>query len=291
MTPSAGTFGYLKEGQMTTPMYRGIADALRQQIENGEFESGKLPTEQDLQDQYGASRNTVRDAIRQLTTLGLVETKAGQGTFDIPKTEPFLIAMTGDPKTAVDYNSSVHGKAGIASASLIQVEIQEASKEVATSLRVTPGTEVISRHRRRYIDGYPWALETSFYLGEFADRGAERLRKAGDIEDGTVKYLNDAIGILQVGYRDWVTVRSPNGTEAEFFKLPPDGRVAVYEMFRTAFDGNEQPIRLTVTIFRADRNQFVVNVGNVPELKPNNGTQQSLPTTRGAAQASRPGLR
>lgn len=276
---------------MTTPMYRGIADALRQQIENGGFESGKLPTEQDLQDQYSASRNTVRDAIRQLTTLGLVETRPGQGTFVIRKTEPFLIALTGDPKTAVDYTSSVHGKAGMASASPIQVEIQEASKEVATSLQVTPGTEVISRHRRRYIDGNPWALETSFYLSEFADRGAERLRKAGDIEDGTVKYLKDAIGILQTGYRDWVTVRSPNATEAEFFKLPPDGRVAVYEMFRTAFDGNEQPIRLTVTVFRADRNQFVVNVGNVPELKPNNRTQQSLPTTRGAAQAPRPRLR
>jgi GntR family transcriptional regulator len=265
-------FRYLKEGQMTTPMYREIADALRQQIEDGEFDSGKLPTEQDLQHQYGASRNTIRDAIRQLTTLGLVETKPGQGTFVIPKAEPFLIALTGDPKTAVDYTSSVHGKAGKASASPIQVEIQEASEDVAAGLWVAPGTEVVSRHRKRFIDGDPWALETSFYLGEFADRGADRLRKARDIEDGTVRYLKEAIGILQVGYRDWVTVRSPNANEAEFFKLPPDGRVAVYEMFRTAFDGNEQPIRLTVTVFRADRNQFIIDVGNVPPPRPSDRT-------------------
>jgi GntR family transcriptional regulator len=253
-------------------MYREIADRLRQQIESGEFDSGKLPTEQDLQQRYGASRNTIRDAIRQLTTLGLVETKPGQGTFVVPKAEPFVTALTGDPKTAVDYTSGVHGKAGEASNSGIQVEIQEASADVAAGLRVDPGTEVISRHRKRYIEGDPWALETSFYPGEFDERGADRLRRARDIEEGTVNYLRDAIGILQVGYRDWVTVRSPNAIEAEFFKLPPDGRVAVYEIFRTAFDGNEQPMRLTVTVFRADRNQLIVNVGNVPPPRPSDRT-------------------
>jgi len=74
---------------MTTPMYREIADELRQQIESGEFEAGgQLPTEQDLQKLYSASRNTIRDAIKQLTTLGLVETRPGQGTFVVPRLIP-----------------------------------------------------------------------------------------------------------------------------------------------------------------------------------------------------------
>ena len=137
------------------------------------------------------------------------------------------------------------------------------------------------RHRKRFIDDAPWGLETSFYPGEFADRGADKLRRARDIDEGTVTYLRNAIGVRQVGYRDWVTVRAPNATEADFFKLPPDGRVAVYEMFRTAFDGNEQPMRLTVTVVRADRNQFIVDVGTVPELKPDDGNERSLTITRG----------
>jgi GntR family transcriptional regulator len=276
---------------MTTPMYREIAERLRQQIETGEFPSGaQMPTEQDLQDLHNASRNTIREAIKQLTTLGLVETRPGQGTFVVPKVPPFVTSLTGPPETAVDYTSNVLGEGGEATASGIQVEIQEATDDVAAGLGLEAGTEVISRHRKRSIDGVPWALETSFYPGEFADRGADRLRRARDIDEGTVTYLRTAIGIRQVGYRDWVTVRAPNAIEADFFKLPPDGRVAVYEMFRTAFDGNGQPMRLTVTVVRTDRNQFIVDVGNVPELKPNDHTQQSLPTTRGAAQAPRPGL-
>ena len=188
------------------------------------------------------------------------------------------------------YTSVVLGEGGVATASGIQVEIQEATEDVAASLGLEPGTEVISRHRKRYIDGVPWALETSFYPGEFADSGADRLRRVRDIEEGTVNYLRDSIGVRQVGYRNWVTVRAPNATEADYFKLLPDGRVAVYEMFRTAFDENEQPMRLTVTVVRADRNQFIVDVGNVPGLKPSDQTQQSLPTSRGAPQAPHLGL-
>ena len=254
---------------MPTPMYRDIADRLRQQIESGAFPSGaQMPTEQDLQAQHNASRNTIREAIKQLTTLGLVETKPGQGTFVVPKVPPFATSLTGPPETAVDYTSGVFGERGEATSSGIQVEIQEASEEVAAGLGLEKDAEVISRHRRRYIDGLPWGLETSFYPGEFADRGADKLRRARNIDEGTVTYLRNAIGVRQVGYRDKVTVRAPNATEAEFFKLPPDGRVAVYEMFRIAFDGNEQPMRLTVTVVRADRNEFIVDVGSVPEPKP-----------------------
>jgi GntR family transcriptional regulator len=261
-------------------MYREIAERLRQQIEDGEFHSsGQLPTEQDLQVQHNASRNTIREAIKQLTTLGLVETRPGQGTFVVPKVPPFVTSLTGSPETAVDYTSGVLGERGEATASTIQVEIQEASAEVAAGLGLEPGTEVISRHRKRYIDGAPWGLEASFYPGEFADRGADKLRRARGIDEGTVTYLRNIIGIRQVGYRDWVTVRAPNATEADFFKLAPDGRVAVYEMFRTAFADNEQPMRLTVTVVRADRNQFIVDVGSVP--KPNDGMERYLTITHG----------
>ena len=42
----------------------------------------------------------------------------------------------------------------------------------------------------------------------------------------------------------------------------------MYEMFRTAFDGTGRPMRLTVTVVRADRNQFIIDVGTVPPPLP-----------------------
>jgi GntR family transcriptional regulator len=49
-----------------------------------------------------------------------------------------------------------------------------------------------------------------------------------------------------------------------FFNVPQDGRVAVYEIFRTAFDKSGKPTRLTVTVYPTDRNQFIVIAGEVP---------------------------
>lgn len=256
---------------MASPMYRQIAEDLREQIESGTLGPGdQLPTELSLREKYNASRNTVRDAIKWLINLGLVETRPGQGTFVVHEIDPFVTTLSGDPSTGwggdegASYLSEVTQGNRQPSRSAVQVEIQAAAEYVANSLRLPAGGEVISRHERRFIDGTPWSMQTSFYPTEFADRGAERLRSARNIDEGTVQYLYDKLGIRQVGYRDWITVRSPNANEVEFFKLPPDGRVAIYEVFRTAFDGNGQPMRLTITVYPTDRNQFVIVTGDVP---------------------------
>ena len=256
---------------MAQPMYRQIAEDLRHQIDSGTLTSGsQLPTELELSDRYNASRNTIRDAIKWLINLGLVETRPGQGTFVIELIDPFVTTLSGNPEggfgggEGASYLAEVSEANRKLSTSPVQVEIQRASDEIAASLWISQGTDVISRHERRFIDNTPWSMQTSFYPAEFADRGAGRLRSPSDIAEGTVKYLADTLHIHQVGYRDWIMVRTPNLVEAAFFKLSPDGRVPVYEIFRTAFDRNGQPMRLTITVFPADRNQFIFNVGQVP---------------------------
>jgi GntR family transcriptional regulator len=258
---------------MANPMYRQIAEDLREQIESGQLQPGQqLRTEIELREHYNASRNTVRDAIKWLTSLGLVETRPGQGTFVVEKIDPFVTTLSGDPAApggsteGTTYLSEVRRLNRKPALSPLQVEIQQASEDVAGGLWIPKGTEVISRHERCFIDGTPWSMQTSYYPMEFAVRGAERLRRAGSIEGGTVKYLADTLKIRQVGYRDWITLRAPNATEADFFKLPADGRVPMYQILRTAFDGNGQPMRLTITVYPADRNQFISDVGRVPNF-------------------------
>ena len=98
---------------------------------------------------------------------------------------------------------------------------------------------------------------------EFITKGATRLLMDEDIVDGTVRYIADALNIRQVGYRDWITARGPDLNEQRFFGLAHDA--TVFEIFRTAFDQTGTPLRVTVTVFPTDRNQFIVNVGDVPD--------------------------
>src|SRR4051794_12376171 len=63
-------------------VFRQLADLLRGQIESGELGPGEpLPSELRLAQEYGISRTTVRQAIAQLRTEGLVNVERPRGTF------------------------------------------------------------------------------------------------------------------------------------------------------------------------------------------------------------------
>lgn len=64
------------------PKYRQVYDALLRQITGGRMTAGeRLPSEADLVQRFGASRITVGRALRDLQQAGLVERRAGSGTF------------------------------------------------------------------------------------------------------------------------------------------------------------------------------------------------------------------
>jgi GntR family transcriptional regulator len=255
------------------PLYRMIADDLRRKIESGELPrepKGPLPTEHDLQQEFGASRNTIRDAIKWLVALGLVETRPGQGTYVVEKPVPFVTTLTDDLRTGKSmgdsrvYTAKVAASGRIPTNSDPTVEIQHATRDVARALRLDEGAQVVSRHQQRFIDDTPWSLQTTFYPMSLVQQGATRLILPTDIEEGAIAYLAREFDRKQVGYRDTIAVRPPEPDEAWFFRLPADGRVSVFEIYRIGFDENGERIRVTITVWPADRNRFRVEVGKVP---------------------------
>ena len=64
-----------------TPLWRLIAQTLANDIVSGLYPVGSyLPTEMALMKQYDVSRHTVREALDELATLGLISRKPRQGT-------------------------------------------------------------------------------------------------------------------------------------------------------------------------------------------------------------------
>jgi GntR family transcriptional regulator len=260
---------------MSEPMYRLIADDLRRQIESGELAPGaQLKSEVELREDYGqrqdakASRNTVRDAIRLLVSRGLVETRPGQGTFVVKKVLPFISLLNTDPESGgiedEVYKSEVGQQGRIPEETRPRVEVQAPTDLVASELQLDESAQVISRHQERRIDGTPWSMQTTFYPMEFVTRGATQLLMAENITEGMVKYLEAKLGIKQVGWRDAIVARPPKGDERTFFGLSDKVQVAIFEFRRTGFDEAGTPIRFTVTVYPADRNQFRMEAGHVP---------------------------
>jgi GntR family transcriptional regulator len=260
------------------PLYRMIAEDLRDQITAGKLAPGdRLKSEAELMEEYGqdgkASRNTVRDAIRLLVGRGLVETRAGQGTFVITKMEPFLTRLTLDPESGgledEVFRSEVQRRGREPEETTPRVEVQPASALVASRLAVEEGTPVISRHQERSIDGTPWSLQTIFYPMEFATGGgATGLLVPDDLSraprEGALKYLESTLGIRQVGWRDMIIARPPHRHERGFFGLSDKAPIAIFEFQRTSYGEDGKPIRFAVTVYPADRNQFEIEAGCVP---------------------------
>jgi GntR family transcriptional regulator len=277
---------------MAEALYRQIAQDLRRKIESGDLAPGaKLPNEEQFRTEYDASRNTIRDAIKWLTIRGLVESKPGQGTFVARQIEPIVTTLSEDPETGM---AGGEGKAAFAEinkrrdqrkaqepeyhdrpegepvASTPTIEVKFAPDFVAERLRISEGAEVLIRHQEFYMGRTPWTLQTTFYPIELLSRGsgAPELMRARDIEEGTVEYLKKTLGLVQCGYRVRILVRAPDETEARFFGLPDDGRVPVVSLIRTGYEETDEgpvPFRVTFTVLPADRNQFVINSGKVPE--------------------------
>lgn len=254
---------------MRDARYQQIADDLRARIERGEYPRGsRLPTENELMDLYDASRNTIRDAVRLCVNLGLVQPQAGRGTFVTEEINPFVIALSRGPSVgdSARYLSEGRPEHGNARSGPPRVEVREAA--AAPELGLDAGATVVSRHQERYLDGRPWSLQTTFYPMDLVTRGATRLLGPDNIEPGAVSYLSEALGIEETGWRDRVIVRVPDPAEAAFFQLAGDGRVAVMEIRRTAFQASGAPVRLTVTTCPADRNELLFSTGQVPAGSP-----------------------
>ena len=76
-----------------TPKHRQVYRSLEREIQDGRWKEGdRLPSEADLVRQFGASRITVGRAVRDLQRAGLVERRAGSGTY--VRTRPAVAALS-----------------------------------------------------------------------------------------------------------------------------------------------------------------------------------------------------
>jgi GntR family transcriptional regulator len=184
----------------------------------------------------------------------------------VEKIDPYVTHLS--TKSSGESSAYIAEAAGLnrrADVSAPRIEIQQAGGGMAASeLRLEPGTSYVSRHQERFIDGKPWSLQTTYYPMQLVEKGANELILAQDFHDGAVRYIETVLGIRQIGWRDRITVRPPDQNETAFFKLPDDGHIAVFEIIRTSFEESGQPLRVTITTYPADRNEFVVIAGDLP---------------------------
>jgi len=65
-----------------TKIYEQVIQQIKDMIADGTLKSGdKLPTERKLAEKFNVSRSSIREALRSLENIGIVESKQGEGNF------------------------------------------------------------------------------------------------------------------------------------------------------------------------------------------------------------------
>lgn len=154
-------------------LYVQIFEDLLTKIKAGRYKQGEqLPTEQELEKYYNVSKAPVRQALGKLSDAGVIERKAGKGTFVTaiqPEKYP-LLQMGGFVSQYIKNTGDIFCRT-------IQVSEIKADKKIHKVLQVPSGGSVIYIERIRYFEQLP-----VFYLQHYliADAGVDVIRQAGD---------------------------------------------------------------------------------------------------------------
>jgi GntR family transcriptional regulator len=235
------------------PAYRQIADQLRSAITTGELAAGEqLPSERQLEQQYGVSRTTVRQAVARLQTEGLIVAEHGRGLF--VRSKPPLQRLSAE---RLKRNRRAAGKGAFlddveAAGRQPDVEVEVGPgpmpAELADALGIPADTQVLIRRRRMLADGQPVQLATS-YLPLDLVRGT-RIEQPDTGPGGTYARLEE-LGRQLSRFEEEVSARMPLPEEAVALQLASG--VPLIRVVRTALDQDGQPVEVNDILIAADR--------------------------------------
>ena len=232
-----------------TPKYFQIADRLHGQISSGEYkENEQLPNEDELCNQFQASRGTVREAIRLLVGEGLLRREQGRGTFVNSVQRSSLFTLTSFDEEMLRQNR-------VPSTQVLAADVISAEDVIAEKLQVHLGEPVIHIARLRLADQIPVAYETRYLTQTLCPT----LLEENLTKDSIHLLLVHKFNIPLVKIQHVVEIRSLSSGEAQLLHAKPEALAfSVDRLSFTERDDIKIPAVWFQALYRQDMYQFRV---------------------------------
>lgn len=227
---------------------RWLADRIR----DGAYgESGQLPTESALADQFGYNRTTVRAALQELAHAGLIDSIRGHGWYCRPDTRREWQLQNLDQRnrgqdvwTAWLSRQELDGDTALG-----EVWVGEPPKHVRDHLGLDDGEECATRPRLRYVGDQVWMRSTAYFPERYF-HGAG-FDNPLDMKDPSPLGLLRQLGAEPVHNIDKISARAPTADEAEELGIPR-GTPAITAC-RTSRDAQNRWVRCTADVMAGHR--------------------------------------
>jgi GntR family transcriptional regulator len=234
-------------------LYARIEEAIASEIAQGEYRPGdQLPTEDELLQRFQVSRITVRRAIQNLVSRGLLEIRRGLGTFvRSPRIEAELTKLTG-------FVEDMNAAGRKATARVVSQGIVAGSARVAERLQLAKGTKVMQIKRVRLAGGIPISFDETYLplpLGKQIVRNDLRLHPIFTL-------LEEEYGVplVEADYE----LEAVIATEAVADALQVRVGSPIFQIERTSMTTGNQPVDYEVLSYRGDLVRFVTKLLRQP---------------------------
>ena len=230
------------------PLYSQLKAILLQRIER-EWEPGELiPGESALEETYGLSRITVRQALSELVNEGYLHRQRGRGTF-VTRTK-----FTHDPAQRLALTDTMRQQGVTPGWRVLDSGYCEATEETAERLGVEAGSSIFILKRLRLAD----EEAIGYHIAIVPGAQAAHINKDALDKDGSLYYLRNAPGMA--GSKAHRTLEAKGASEgvAKLLGLEPHAPVLHIERVTVAKEG--VPIELLSATYRGDRFKYTISL-------------------------------
>src|SRR5947209_2085064 len=138
------------------PLYAQVKERLQHDIEETLNPGDSLPPEPELEKRFQVSRITIRRALDELVTDGLIVRKQGKGTF---VREPHIAQ---ELTHLMSWTAMMQQLGYTTKTMSTKIDIIEPTRELTAMLQVSPDTHIVRIRRLRYANDEPICLMTNY---------------------------------------------------------------------------------------------------------------------------------
>ena len=224
------------------PLYEEIKETLIARLASDQWRPGELlPSELKLAETFEVSQGTVRRALDELVSQGLLARHQGRGTA-VTKHTPFgFFHLFRDD-----------GARELPESKTLRISVNAASRSERDALELGPAKKVIRITRVRYLNLDPKIFETIVLPKELFSPIAKL--DARDLPNTVYNFYEREFGIPVVGKRERLRACSASQMESRY--LAVDVGTSLLEIECLAYSHRRQPIELRISRCLTDEHYY-----------------------------------
>jgi GntR family phosphonate transport system transcriptional regulator len=236
----------IQRGEGSLPVYHQISEVLRLEIQDLYKAGDSLPSETDLALRFKVNRHTLRRAVDELVSEGLVVRRHGMGIYVLTPAIDYAIG----PRTS--FTEALEAKGAKAHSRVIRKQVVLARGGVAARLKLEEGVEVIFLETLRCVDGKPFCVISHF----LPLHGFPQVLESYD--SGSLHtFLAEHCAMKLRRSESLVSAVMPEADDAIILKMPRNLPVLRVKSLNVASD-SRKPVEYVVTRFRGDATQLTI---------------------------------